>query len=60
MKPLPRVKNIKTWLARTALATTINDGIEKLYSYADDYYKARALVYIPRDELLPPFKVNYL
>jgi len=55
---MPSLDDIKTWLAQSALAMTINDGLEKLYAYVDEYYKARALVYMPRDEMLPPFKVK--
>ena len=55
---MPTLDDVKTWLARSALAMSINDALEQLYSSVDEYYKARALIYMPRDEMLPPFKVG--
>lgn len=40
------------------MAVKINEALEVLFSYADDYYRARALISIPTEELLPPFKVQ--
>ena len=55
---MPSLEDVKNWMARSALAMSVNEGMEKLYSYVDDYYRARAIIYMPRDEMLPPFKVT--
>nr|CAB3262975.1 uncharacterized protein LOC100186072 [Phallusia mammillata] len=54
--PLPSLEDLKTWAAQTALALKIDEAVSKLYTYVDQYYQVRAVVYMPRDELLPPFK----
>nr|XP_002124291.1 uncharacterized protein LOC100186072 [Ciona intestinalis] len=54
--PLPTLGDIKTWLAQSAFSIQIDDTVKMLYSYVDDYYRARAVMFMPRDEMLPPFK----
>ncbi|CAK8688943.1 unnamed protein product [Clavelina lepadiformis] len=56
LEPLPTLDDIKKWLAQSALAIKIDDAVSVVYSYADEYYKARSLLYLPADERLPPFK----
>jgi hypothetical protein len=41
------------------MAVKINEALEVLFSYADDYYRARALLNTPVEELLPPFKGHF-
>merc|ERR1712142_570574 len=57
--PLPTLDDIKAWFTQTAMAVKINEAFEILFSYADDYYRARALFSIPTEELLPPFKGHF-
>merc|ERR1719284_2336046 len=57
--PLPTLDDIEAWFTQTAMAVKINEAFEILFSYADDYYRARALFSIPTEELLPPFKGHF-
>merc|ERR1711881_439325 len=57
--PFPTLEDIESWFTQTAMAVKINEAIEVLFSYADDYYRARAMLNIPMDELLPPFKGHF-
>jgi len=57
--PLPTLEDIETWFTQTAMAVKINEALEVLFSYADDYYRARALFSIPTEELIPPFKGHF-
>lgn len=57
--PLPTLEDIENWFTQTAMAVKINEALEVLFSYADDYYRARALISIPTEELLPPFKGHF-
>uniref|UniRef100_H2Z9S4 VWFD domain-containing protein n=1 Tax=Ciona savignyi TaxID=51511 RepID=H2Z9S4_CIOSA len=54
--PLPTLSDIQTWIAQSAFSIQIDETVNMLYSYVDDYYRARAIMLMPRDEMLPPFK----